>query len=200
MTYNNPSAPFYPHLNFTKFNLLDSLKKIAMILTGSKIKEEVRSGHVTISPFNDDQINPNSYNYRLGPTLKEFKSFNNNKHNFREIKIPESGYVLNPGIMYLGTTSEIIGSDKYAMSLIGRSSMGRYGLFLQASANLGHTTSKHNWTLEIVAVLPIRLYPNMIIGQVSFWKNMGSIKPYCGRYGFICQPQESFFQRKNNKN
>lgn len=163
-----------------------------MILTGSKIKEEVKKGNIIIKPFSVGQVNPNSYNYRLGSKLKVFKNFDGNISFFKEIRIPKEGYVLEPRRMYLATTKETIGSSKYAMSLIGRSSMGRYGLFLQCSANLGHTTSKHKWTLEIVAAMPIRLYPGMIIGQVSFWRNFGSVKKYKGRYGFLNYPQESF--------
>lgn len=165
-----------------------------MILTGSKIKEEVIKGSIRISPFSEEQVNPNSYNYRLGPILKIFKSFDGEKSSFEEICIPEEGYVLQPGQMYLGHTKEIIGSSMYAMSLIGRSSMGRYGLFLQVSANLGHTTSEHQWTLEIVAAQPIRIYPGMIIGQVSFWRNLGTVVEYNGRYGQHNSPQESLVQ------
>jgi dCTP deaminase len=163
-----------------------------MILTGSKIAEEVGVGNIIIDPFCKNQINPNSYNYRLGSTLKVFDKFDGEKCIFREIEIPIDGYVLDPGKMYLGHTKEIIGSAKYAMSLMGRSSMGRYGLFLQVSANLGHTTSKHKWTLELVAAKSIRLYPGMKIGQVSFWKNFGELGEYNGKYGFLNHPQESF--------
>jgi dCTP deaminase len=144
-------------------------------------------------------VNPNSYNYRLGYTLKVFKEFDGHKSVFEEIEIPSTGYVLEPNTMYLANTFEVIGSAKYAMSLIGRSSMGRYGLFLQVSANLGHTTSKHRWTLEIVASLPIRLYPGMVIGQVSFWENYSDVDPYKGKYGFINHPQESFVQIVGDK-
>lgn len=171
-----------------------------MILTGKKIKEEVSLGSIFIEPFSDSQINPNSYNYCLGSAIKIFDYFDGKKSIFKEMKIPKNGYILSPGVMYLATTFEIIGSEKYAMSLIGRSSTGRYGLFLQASANLGHTNSKHKWTLEIIAALPIKIYPQMIIGQVSFWENYGTIDPYNGRYGFINHPQESLGQIEfNNK-
>lgn len=168
-----------------------------MILTGTKISKEVEKGNIVIAPFSSEQINPNSYNYRLDSTIKVFDKFDGDKSVFKEIEISEEGYVLEPRKMYLANTKEIIGSSKYAMSLIGRSSMGRYGLFLQVSANLGHTTSKHKWTLEIVAVLPIKLYPNMIIGQVSFWKNYGSVENYKGKYGFLNHPQESFVPTDN---
>jgi len=167
-----------------------------MILTGSKIEEEVKKGNIFIDPFHSNQINPNSYNYRLGSRLKVFKEFDGQKAIFKEIKIPKEGYILRPHTMYLGHTEETIGSSKYAMSLIGRSSMGRYGLFLQVSANLGHTTSKHKWTLEMVAVKAIKIYPGMIIGQVSFWENLGTINKYNGRYGRLSHPQESYLPVK----
>ena len=144
-----------------------------MILTGDAIKKAQKKGDIFISPFHEDQINPNSYNYRLGKILKVYSETQNGETLFKEVLIPDEGYVLCPHTMYLGHTAEIIGSQKYAMSLIGRSSMGRLGLFLQVSADLGHTTSCHQWTLELVAAKPIRLYPNMVIGQVTFWDNYG---------------------------
>lgn len=69
--------------------------------------------------------------------------------------------------------------------------MGRLGLFLQVSADLGHTTSCHRWTLEMVAARTIRVYPHMVIGQVSFWRNAGTIKPIPTRYAQFDDPQES---------
>lgn len=163
-----------------------------MILTGQKIHEEVRANRITFEPFEPSNINPNSVNYRLGPLLKVFESTTaENNHRFREITIPPEGITLRPKQMYLGHTLELIGSSHYAMSLIGRSSIGRLGLFLQVSADLGHTTSCHRWTLELVCARPIRIYPRMRIGQVSFWTNLGDIAPYEGRYGVCNQPTES---------
>lgn len=77
------------------------------------------------------------------------------------------------------------------MSLIGRSSVGRLGLFLQVSADLGHTTSQHQWTLELVAAKPIILYPNMKIGQVTFWNNCGVLKPDTFTYANFNYPYEA---------
>ncbi len=162
-----------------------------MILTGSLIAEEENTGRITVEPFSPRQVNPNSYNYRLGRKLKVFREFDGQKSTFDEIDLPEEGYVLKPKQMYLGHTLERIGSSEYAMSLIGRSSIGRLGLFLQISANLGHTTSAHQWTLELVATKLIRIYPGMIIGQVSFWENSGGIDTYTGLHGTFDCPQES---------
>lgn len=162
-----------------------------MILTGKEIINEINLGNILIQPFNIDQINPNSYNYRLSETIKIFQGMNGPKPVFVEAKIPAGGIILKTRQMYLAHTFEVIGSKKYAMSLIGRSSLGRLGLFLQISANLGHTTSRHRWTLELVAAHKIKLYPNMIIGQVSFWENKGNIEVYNGQYGTLNNTQES---------
>ncbi len=164
-----------------------------MILTGKKIASELEAGHITISDFSLDRLNPNSYNYRLGQELKVFAGVSElGEPLFEDELIPESGYLLKPGMTYLGVTEEIIGSSKYAMSLIGRSSMGRYGLFLQISANLGHTTSCHRWTLELMACKPIILYPSMNVGQVSFWNNTGPIECFGKRYANFNAPTETF--------
>ncbi len=165
-----------------------------MILSGPEIAREVTAGRIVITPFSKEQINPNSYNYRLGTTLKEYVAGHDGETSFREIPIPESGIILKPQMMYLSHTAEVIGSSHYAMSLIGRSSLGRLGLFLQISANLGHTASEHQWTLELVACQPIRLYAGMIVGQVSFWENSGTVVPYEGTYGHLSNTQESRFK------
>ncbi|WP_119343668.1 dCTP deaminase [Facilibium subflavum] len=164
-----------------------------MILTGDQIVKSVWEGDIYISPFDYTRVNPNSYNYLLGNKLKVYKGIGDDGQNiFEEIMLDDSGYVLQPGTMYLGVTHETIGSSRYAMSLIGRSSIGRYGLFLQISANLGHTTSSHRWTLELYACMPIRLYPMMPIGQVSFWNNLGEIRCMGKTYARFNDPQERF--------
>ena len=143
-----------------------------MILSGLKIKEEVLKKRIFIEPFNEELLNPNSYNYRLGNVLYElvddvivpFK-----KCKYKKIELGSYGYVLKPNKVYLGCTMEVIGSDNYVTQLIGRSSVGRLGLFLQVTAPLGHVGCKLNWTLELKVVQPLRVYPGMKIGQVTFW-------------------------------
>lgn len=146
-----------------------------MILTGRAILDARDDGSIILDPFTPKNVNPNSYNYRLGATLKVPQIQADGVVLFQDHELSEDGYVLTPHTMYLAATSEQIGSRKYAMSLIGRSSLGRLGLFLQVSANLGHTGSAHHWTLELVAAQPIRIYPQMIVGQVTFWNNAGPI-------------------------
>lgn len=163
-----------------------------MILTGSEISKMRSAGLITIEPYLPNQVNPNSYNYRLGPKLGVPKVESDNI-SFDLIDIPEGGYQLQPHTMYLGHTYEVLGSDRFAMRLIGRSSLGRYGLFLQVSADLGHTGSSHQWTLEIVAAKPIILYPLMRIGQISFWENFGEFQLYKESYSAHNNPTVSKF-------
>jgi dCTP deaminase len=162
-----------------------------MILTGNEIQRMREEGSITIEPFAADQINPNSYNYRLGPKLGIPEIGQDGSVTFNMIDIPKDGYVIQPMTTYLGHTHEVLGSDIYAMSLIGRSSLGRLGLFLQVSANLGHTGSCHQWTLEIVSAKSFKLYPYMRIGQISFWENKGEVKSYSDGYSKFNVPQPS---------
>lgn len=146
-----------------------------MILSGWAITNEVKVGNISIRPFKDSSVNPNSYNYSLGNELVAFETgeITLDSPGYNRLTIPETGYVLQPGRLYLGVTQEIIGSRKYATSLIGRSSIGRLGLWLQATADLGHVGNKHNWTLELKVVQPLRIFPGMKVGQVTFWHCVG---------------------------
>lgn len=167
-----------------------------MILTGSEIKKYIDSGDISIIPFNESQLNPNSYNYRMGEELT-FKDENNQ---YQTIKIPEEGYILYPDRVYLGHTYEILGSKRCAMSLIGRSSTGRLGFFLQVSADLGHTGSEHKWTLELVVAKPLKIYPRMITGQISFWENYGEVTCYKDGYCSFSIPKISKMEILNDFN
>ncbi|VWB98947.1 dCTP deaminase [Burkholderia lata] len=168
-----------------------------MILTGSAIDSAVGEGQIVITPYDQRQLNPNSYNYRLGRTLLVPRAAGDSIDiEYEELTIPESGYRLEPGRTYLGHTYEILGSDVFAMSLIGRSSIGRLGLFLQVSANLGHVGSCHRWTLELVSAKPFILYPEMKIGQISFWHVDGHSNAYLSGYSQFNKPEISRLSKK----
>ena len=169
-----------------------------MILSGLKIKEEVENGNIIISPFDEKMLNPNSYNYLLGERLFLLKDDiidPKKPSSYDEIIIPDDGIILHPNQLYLGSTSEIIGSDKYVTQLIGRSSVGRLGLFLQVTAPIGHCGCKGAWTLELKVVQPLKVYKGMKIGQVTFWVIDGdkSINYNNGSYNQNKNPRLSKF-------
>lgn len=166
-----------------------------MILTGDEIERCIANGSIAIKPYSSKSINPNSYNYHLGPTLLEAdKSVIDPKkeQKFSKITIPKQGYTLQPGKLYLASTVESIGSDEFMISLIGRSSVGRLGLFVQITADMSNIGSNHHWTLEIMVVQPLIVYPGMTIGQISFWTTDGdSDELYVGKYHAHTEPHMS---------
>lgn len=166
-----------------------------MILTGIEITKEVNRGKIEIKPFDENLINPNSYNYRVGNDIYEVISSPIDSHKkvkVKKHKIPKNGFVLLPKKLYLANTLEQIGSDDYVISLIGRSSIGRLGLFLQITSDLGHLGTSHCWTLELRAVQLLKIYPGMRIGQVSFWVPLGDkLLKYNGKYAKYSLPHWS---------
>ena len=156
-----------------------------MILTGSEIIKEVENGNIIIDPFCIEKINPNSYNFRLGNTIKVYKNKvldakTNNET--RTIKIPKNGLLLKPDKLYLGHIQEKMGSKIYVPIIRGRSSTGRLGLFIHITADLIDIGSINQWTLMLHSVQEVVVYPNMLIGQVTFWCVKGKVKLYNGKY------------------
>ena len=173
---------------------------VNLILTKLEIIKNYRKKRLKIEPFDINLLNPNSYNYRLGNELLEFDECIDarKKSKVNKIVLTEAGYVLKPNKLYLAATYESIGSDKFVTQLIGRSSIGRLGLFLQVTAPIGHVGTYHNWTLELKTVQPLRVYPYMKIGQVSFWKIKGNkdINYLNGEYKQYKLPQISKFYKE----
>lgn len=165
-----------------------------MILTGSEITKQVKKNRITISMFDKNNVNPNSYNVELGEYLKVYEDdvLDSKKQlKTKIIPIPDDGLVLEPNKIYLGFTKEIIGSDFFVPTITGRSSTGRLGLFVQITADLVDIGFKGNLTFQLHAVQPLRIYKGMKIGQIMFWKPKGKIKLYKGKYQNSVGPQES---------
>ncbi|MDR1551567.1 MAG: hypothetical protein LBS14_02735 [Holosporaceae bacterium] len=157
-----------------------------MILTRIEIFNNVKNGNISIFPFDEIMLNPNSYDYHIDCKLLELVDLPvdpKKQSSYHEINLTDDGYVLSPNKTYLANTYEEIGSDVFVPSLIGKTSLGRLGLFLQITADLGNLGAKHRWTLELKAVQPIRIYPLMRIGQVTFWDTSGNADmKYNGKY------------------
>ncbi|MFF0001164.1 dCTP deaminase [Streptomyces avermitilis] len=165
-----------------------------MILTGPEIQAAASDGRISISPFNADQVNPNSYNVCLGHKLLTYTDEVIDPYRpnpTREIIIGEEGHVLQPDQLYLGHTMERVGSDTYVPLLFGRSSVGRLGLFVEITAPIGDIGFHGQWTLMLAPVRPLRVYPGMKIGQIMFFVSLGEIDLYRGKYQSSAGPQES---------
>lgn len=168
-----------------------------MILTGPGIVAAHAQGVVLIDPFTEAQVNPNSYNVRLGDRLLRYTGpvldpYAQNETEQLEIG---DGHVLQAGEFYLGHTVETIGSTAHVPMLYGRSSVGRLGLFVQITAPIGDIGFVGQWTLQLAPVRPLRVYTGMEIGQVMFVASTGPITPYTGKYQGSTGPQASQYWR-----
>jgi len=156
-----------------------------MILSGKKIAEEQGTG-IKITPFNESQVNPNSYNLRLSNELAYYEDDvldMKKKPTLKSIQIPEEGYLLEPGKLYLGRTVEYTETDKYVPMLEGRSSIGRLGLYIHVTAGFGDVGFSGYWTLEMHCLQPIRIYPNVEICQIYYHTINGEYDLYSsGKY------------------
>lgn len=144
-----------------------------MILTGKQIQKEVEKGRIVINPFNIEDVEINSYDFHIGNTLYTYNKTildPTEENPLEEIKIPASGLLLSPKKIYIAKTKEVIGSDHFVPIIKGRSSTGRIGLFVNITADLIDLGSIQKPTLTLHCVLPMKIYPNTKIGQVTFWE------------------------------
>lgn len=165
-----------------------------MILTGQKIIEEVHNNKIEISPFEINKVTTNSYDLSLGATLIRYTSKiidPKKKSTFKEITIPKEGIILKAGDFVLGHSKERIGSDFYVPLIHGKSGTARMGLFVHITADLIDIGSHGVSTLQLYATLPVRLYADMPIAQVSFWVPFGEITLYKGKYQNSTGPRTS---------
>lgn len=169
-----------------------------MILTGQEILRQVRLGRIVIDPFDEAQLNPNSYNFRLGPHLKVYRNRVLDPRvpqDTDDIILSEAGFSVCSDRIYLGHTQEVMGSNHYVPIIKGRSSSARLGLFVHVTADLIDIGSINQWTLQLYAIQPLRLYPDMLIGQVTFWVPEGPIVLYDGKYQGSRGPTPSLMYR-----
>ncbi|MGW0121893.1 dCTP deaminase [Streptomyces sp. NPDC003327] len=169
-----------------------------MILTGPEITQAAADGRIRLSPFEPTQVNPNSYNVRLGGTLLTYTGHALDAHRpnaTESIEIAPDGFELQPGQLYLGHTIEEVGSDTFVPLLFGRSSVGRLGLFVEITAPIGDIGFHGQWTLMLSPIRPLRVYPGMRIGQIMFFVSVGPVALYAGKYQSSAGPQPSAYWR-----
>ena len=142
-----------------------------MILTDHTITAEMNKGNIVIEPFNPANLGTNSYDLTLSNTLilyTERVLDVRKKNPSAPIIIPEEGIVLQPNIVYLASTIEYTQTLRHVPILMGKSSLGRLGLFVHVTAGFGDVGFAGHWTLELVCVQPVRIYAGMKIAQIVY--------------------------------
>jgi dCTP deaminase len=160
------------------------------ILTGLEISTAIAAGVIEIKPFNIKQLQPNSYDVTLSDKIAWYKFDDTEildpekEDELVQDRIPQEGFLLVPGRLYLLTTNEVFWSNTYVSEISGISSLARKGVAVHKTAgyaNLGH---RFAWVLEVEVTHPIIFRPNMRIGQVYFHTTKGSTSmQYEGLYG-----------------
>lgn len=152
-----------------------------MILSDKKILEAIEKGEIVIEPYRPGCLGTNSYDVHLGKTLAIYKDevLDARKHNKIDyIEIGPEGFVIQPGVLYLGVTEEYTETHTTVPFLEGKSSIGRLGIDIHATAGKGDVGFCNTWTLEISCVHPVKVYAGMPIGQLIYFTIEGEIKNY----------------------
>lgn len=151
-----------------------------MILSDGSIRALVESGRLVLEPITPDQIQPASVDVRLGPRFLVFR--NHTVSAIDPFEMPsdlmqpvdvaqDTPFILHPGEFVLGSTVERVGMpDDLVARVEGKSSLGRVGLLIHATAGFVDPGFSGQITLELsnVSPLPVKLWPGMRIGQLSF--------------------------------
>lgn len=143
-----------------------------MILSDKRILEEIDKDTIKIQPYNRECLGSNSYDVHLGKWLAKYKDkvLDAKKHNtIDHFEIPEEGYVLMPETLYLGVTEEYTETHAHVPFLEGKSSTGRLGIDIHATAGKGDIGFCGHWTLEISVKQPVKIYKGMPIGQLIYF-------------------------------
>lgn len=163
------------------------------MLTGQEIIKRHALGQITIEPFDESQVSPNSYDVRIGDRIAcvmpnvcpdEWTIDTSLKSVVCDLQLNDDGnFELQPGFAYLAHTVETIGSDYYVPVYHGRSSTARHGLMTHY-AGLGDLGWKGQLVLELVNMTgyPMLIRPGVRVGQVSWHEVTGEIRLYNSTY------------------
>jgi dCTP deaminase len=150
------------------------------VLSDGTIRRLVEEGRIKIEPWDPGLVQPASVDLRLGDS---FRVFHNHRTSAIDLREPpanlteeiviggDDAFVIHPGEFALGRTLEWVELPEDIVARIeGKSSIGRLGLIVHATAGFCDPGWKGTLTLELnnLTRVPIKLYPGLLIAQLSF--------------------------------
>ena len=189
-----------------------------MILSDTDIKSALKDGKISVDPLFPNSIQPASIDLHLGADFLIFRSSQATCIDPKEplddlmesVHIDESRqFIIHPGEFALGLTYEVVGvAENMVGRLEGKSSLGRIGLIIHATAGYLDPGNKLKMTLELhnIAGLPIKLYYKMPIAQLSFTPLSSPAENAYGKEGLnskyygAMKPQASQYYKNFLKN
>jgi dCTP deaminase len=152
----------------------------ASVLSDGTIRRLVSDGRIAIDPWDEALVQPASVDVRLGASFRVFHNHRVTAIDLRdpprnlteEVVIPEGEpFAIHPGEFVLGSTLEYVElPDDIVARIEGKSSLGRLGLIVHATAGFVDPGFRGTLTLEITNLtrVPIKLYAGLPIAQLSF--------------------------------
>jgi dCTP deaminase len=150
------------------------------VLSDGTIRRLVGEQRIKIEPWDPAMVQPASVDLRLGTS---FRVFHNHRLPAIDLAEPPTGvtehvqiddtasFVIHPGEFVLGSTVEWVElPDDIVARIEGKSSLGRLGLIVHATAGFVDPGFSGTLTLEITNLtrVPIILWPGKPIAQLSF--------------------------------
>ena len=153
---------------------------ITSVLSDGTIRRLVEEGRIVIDPWDETLVQPASVDLRLGDSFRVFHNHRVTAIDLRdpprnlteEVRIEEGEpFAIHPGEFVLGRTLEQVAiPDDVVARIEGKSSLGRLGLIVHATAGFVDPGFRGTLTLEITNLtrVPIKLYAGGAIAQLSF--------------------------------
>jgi dCTP deaminase len=162
-----------------------------LVLSDRSIREEIEARRLTIEPLDLSCVQPSSVDLHLD---RVFRVFRIHRRPYIDVSqptddmterveiAPEEPFVISPGEFVLANTLECITlPDDIVARLDGKSSLGRLGLLIHATAGYVDPGWTGKLTLELsnVSKMPIAIYYGMKIAQISFLRMTTPVeRPY----------------------
>jgi dCTP deaminase len=163
----------------------------ASVLSDGTILELVEQERIRIDSWDPGLVQPASVDLRLGDSFRVFHNHRASAIDLRQppdnlteevVIAPEESFVIHPGEFCLGRTLEWVElPDDIVARIEGKSSLGRLGLIVHATAGFCDPGWKGTLTLELnnLTRVPIKLYPGLPIAQLSFMAlDRPALRPY----------------------
>lgn len=189
------------------------------ILTGHELRAQVATGRISVTPFRESRVQPNSIDLTLGDGVCVYRqvtcihrdreerpvlqatSFDTSRYFIpfsgvldtrlqnptERFTMDESGWLIQPGILYLMHVVEVLHAPKLVMELDGKSSLARLGITVHFTAGFAETGFHGQYTMEVSGMHPVRVYPGMDIAQVIFHTVEGEVEDYKKRGNYVGQ-------------
>jgi dCTP deaminase len=161
------------------------------VLSDATILELVDAGRIKIDPWDPALVQPASVDLRLGDSFRVFHNHRITAIDLRDppgnlteefVVSPGDPFVIHPGEFCLGRTLEWVElPDDIVARIEGKSSLGRLGLIVHATAGFCDPGWQGTLTLELnnLTRVPIKLYPSLPIAQLSFMTlDRPALRPY----------------------